>query len=126
MRFINRDFLHFIFWGGINTVAGYLIYVALLRFLPYLVAYSITYVIIVSMSYFLNSRFVFKQGLSLSKAAKYPLVYVTQYLLGIASLYLLVHVLQLNKLLAPALVVLITIPVTYSVSRRIVSGKREK
>jgi len=126
MRFINRDFFHFIFWGGINTVAAYLLYAALLRFLPYLVAYSITYVIIVSMSYFLNSKFVFKQELSLSKAAKYPLVYVTQYLLGMASLYLLVHVFQLNKLLAPALVVLITIPVTYFVSRRIVSGKREK
>jgi putative flippase GtrA len=126
MRFINRDFFHFIFWGGFNTLAGYLIYAALLRFLPYLIAYSITYVIIVSLSYFLNSKFVFKQELKLSKAAKYPLVYITQYLLGMASLYLLVHVLRFNKLLAPALVVLLTIPVTYFVSRRIVSGKREK
>lgn len=120
MRFINREFYRFIFWGGINTLAGYLIYVLLLRFLPYLVSYSIAFVLSIFISYFLNSRFVFKQELKLGKAVKYPLVYLAQYLLGTVSLYLLVQIFKVNKLLAPALVVLVTIPVTYFLSRRIV------
>lgn len=126
MRFINREFYRFIFWGGINTLAGYLIYALLLLFLPYLVSYSIAYVLSIFISYFLNAKFVFNQELRLSKAIKYPLVYVTQYLVGIIGLYLLVQVLRVNKLLAPALVVLITIPATFFLSRRVVKGKPEK
>jgi putative flippase GtrA len=123
MRFINREFYRFVFWGGVNTLAGYLIYALLLQFLPYLVAYSIAFVISIFFSYFLNSKWVFKKELKLSKALKYPLVYLAQYLLGAISLYLLVRVLRVDKLLAPALVVVLTIPVTFFLSRRILSGK---
>ena len=126
MRSINREFYRFIFWGGINTLAGYLTYVLLLKFLPYLISYSIAYVFGVFLSYFLNSKFVFKQELKLSKAVKYPLVYLVQYLLGLVSLYLLVQILNVNQLVAPALVVLVTIPVTYLLSRRIVTGDFHK
>ena len=123
MRFINREFYRFIFWGGVNTLAGYLIYAFLLLFLPYLASYSIAFVVSIFISYFLNSKFVFNQELRLNKAIKYPLVYVTQYLLGAISLYLLVHFLEINKLVAPLLVVVLTIPATYFLSRRIVRGK---
>lgn len=125
MRFINREFYRFIFWGGVNTLAGYLIYAFLLLWLPSLVSYSIAYILSIFISYFLNSKFVFNQQLRLSKAIKYPRVYVTQYLLGAISLFLLVEVLRINKLIAPALVVLLTIPVTYSLSRRIVRGRQD-
>ncbi|SRR5258708_4060383 len=123
MRFIDHEFVRFIFWGGVNTLAGYVLYVFLLLFLPYLVSYSIAYSFGIFISYFLNAKFVFNQELRLSKALQYPLVYVTQYLLGAICLYLLVQVLKVNKLLAPAPVVLLTIPVTYFLSRRIVRGK---
>jgi putative flippase GtrA len=122
MRFISREFYRFVFWGGINTLAGYLTYALLLRFLPYLISYSIAFIVSIFFSYFLNSKLVFKQELKLSKAVKYPLVYLTQYLLGIVSLYLLVQILSVNKLVAPALVVVMTIPVTYLLSRRLVAG----
>jgi len=123
MRFIDREFYRFIFWGGVNTLAGYLIYLLFLQFLPYLVAYTIAYALGIFISYFLNSKMVFNQELKLSKALKYPLVYLTQYVIGTVSLYLLVQVLRVNKLLAPAVVVLVSIPVTYFLSRKIVAPK---
>src|SRR5712671_5802470 len=124
MRFINREFYRFIFWGGVNTLSGYLIYAVLLRLLPYLLSYTVAFIISIFISYFLNSKFVFNQALRLSKAIKYPLVYLVQYLIGTISLYLLVQILRVNKLLAPLFVVVLTIPVTFFLSRRIVSGKR--
>ena len=124
MRFINREFCRFIFWGGINTLIGYLIYVLLVQLLPYLLAYSIAYAAGIPISYFLNSRFVFREQLRLSKAVRYPLVHITQYLLGTISLYLLVQIFKVNQLLAPALVVMLTIPVTFVLSRRIVASKK--
>ena len=124
MRSINREFYRFIFWGGINTLSGYLIYAFLLLFLPYLVSYTVAFIISIFISYLLNSKFVFNQALRLSKAIKYPLVYLTQYLIGTISLYLMVQILRVNKLLAPVFVVVLTIPVTFFLSRRIVSGKQ--
>jgi putative flippase GtrA len=126
MRFISREFFRFIFWGGINTLAGYLVYVLLLQFLPYLVAYSISFLLSIFVAYFLNSRFVFKQELKLRKAAKYPLVYLTQYLLGTMLLYTLVHLLHVNKLFAPVIIVLVTIPVTYTLNRKIIGARIEE
>jgi len=123
MRSINREFCRFLFWGGVNTLSGYLIYAFLLRFLPYLLCYTVAFVISVFVSYFLNSKFVFNQELRLSKAIKYPLVYLAQYLIGTISLYLLVQILRVNKLLAPVFVVVLTIPVTYYLSGKIVRGK---
>jgi len=123
MRFINGELCRFIFWGGVNTLAGYLIYAFLLLFLPYLFSYTIAFITSVFISYILNSKFVFNQELKLSKAIKYPVVYLTQYLLGAMSLYILVQVLRVNKLLAPMFVIVLTIPVTYLLSRRIVRGK---
>jgi len=126
MRFINREFYRFIFWGGVNTLSGYLIYAVLLRLLPYLLSYTVAFIISIFISYFLNSKFVFNQALRLSKAIKYPLVYLVQYLIGTISLYLLVQILRVNKLLAPLFVVVLTIPVTFLLSRRIVSGKQNR
>jgi putative flippase GtrA len=124
MRFINREFYRFVFWGGVNTLVGYLVYVFLLLFLPYLISYSVAFMFSIFVSYVLNSKFVFNQELELRKAIKYPVVYVNQYVIGAVSLYLLVHFLEISKLVAPLLVVVLTIPVTYFLSRRILRGKR--
>lgn len=122
MRSTNREFVSFVFWGAVNSLTSYLVYAVLLRVLPYLAAYSIAYFTGILLSYFLNSRFVFKQELRLRKALKYPLVYVVQYVLGAASLYLLVHFLKLNKLLAPLVVMAMLVPITFLLSRKIVKA----
>ena len=123
MRFINREFYRFVFWGSVNTLTGYLLYAFLLLFLPYLFSYTIAFVVSIFISYFLNSKFVFNQELRLSKAIRYPLVYLAQFVIGTTSLYLLVHILGINKLIAPAGVVILSVPITFYLSRGIVRGK---
>ena len=114
--------LRFVFWGGVNALVGYSIYAVLILFLPYLVSYTIAYVLGIPISYFLNSKFVFVQEMKLSTAVKYPLVYLAHYLFGTIALYIFVQVLSANKLLAPAFVLLLTIPVTFFLIRWIVRG----
>jgi len=117
--------LRFVFWNGINTLLGYCVYALLLLALPYLIAYSAAYVFGIVLSFLVNSKLVFNRSLTWGNAAKYPLVYIVQYLLGVVSMYLLVQRIGLNKLIAPAVVVLITIPVTYFLTKAILHGKRE-
>ncbi|MEN6351611.1 MAG: GtrA family protein [Syntrophomonas sp.] len=129
MKFIDnrfKEFSRFIICGGINTLLTYIIYVVALRFFRYSISYSISFVSGIFIAYFLNSRFVFEQELSLKKAISYPLVYLVQYLLGITALYVLVELLSVNELLAPLIIVAITVPVTFLLSRRIIKGNEKK
>ena len=102
---------------------SYAIYVVLLLFLIYPVAYSLAYFLGIFISYYLNSRFVFKRDVRLVKAFQYPLVYLVQYLLGVSLLSVLIEIFSLNKFIAPALVIMITIPVTFFLSRFIIKGR---
>lgn len=123
MKFNRNEFFKFIFFGGINTVLTYAIYVVFLLFLIYPVAYSLAYFLGIFISYYLNSRFVFKRDVRLVKAFQYPLVYLVQYLLGVSLLSVLIEIFSLNKFIAPALVIMITIPVTFFLSRFIIKGR---
>lgn len=123
IKFINPEFNKFIFFGVANTVLGYVIYVILVFFLAYPVAYTIAYVSGIFISYYLNSRFVFKREMRLTKAMQYPVVYIVQYVLGISLLYLLVELCRINKVIAPVLIIIVTVPVTFLLSRFIIKGR---
>jgi len=125
MKYINREFTRFIVVGGINTLSGYVVYALLLFVLPYTIAYTISYMLGILISYYLNSRFVFKSKLSLSKAIQYPFVYIFQYIFGVLLLRLLVEVFHVNALISPAVVIAFTIPMTYFLSKFILKGYRQ-
>ena len=123
-RVREQTFSRFVVAGAINTGLTYLIYVLLALILPYPVAYTVTTVLGIFLSYLLNARFVFRRKLSLVTAVQYPAVYVTQYLLGLLLLYLLVEKARMSKFLAPILIVAATVPVTFLLSRLVIARDR--
>ena len=118
----RREFALFVFFGAVNTGLSYGIYLLLVLFVAYPTAYTLSYPLGILISYYLNARFVFREKLRLSKALQYPVVYLVQYLLGLGLLYLLVEVAHLSKFIAPILIVLITVPFTYVLSRYVIKG----
>jgi len=125
MRYMTRltgQFARFVICGIINTLTTYLVYLACLYIVRYSMAYTLSFASGIFISYYLNSRYVFYEKLSWRKALKYPLVYLVQYLLGITSLYLLVELAGVSEVIAPIFVVLITVPVTFLLSRRVIAG----
>lgn len=115
-----REFITFAVFGGINTAVTYGVYVLCVRAMPYKAAYTASYVFGIVLSYCLNARFVFGERLRLSRALQYPLVYVVQYLVGLGVLYVGVEVVGLSKYVAPLVVVVLTLPVTYALSRYVI------
>ena len=122
MKYINQEFIRFVLFGGVNTLLGYLIYVVLLLFLNYKVSFTITYVSSIFISYYLNSKFVFYRKISLKKGLIYPSVYLVQYLTCMLLLHIFVEIINLSKFIAPILAVLLTVPVTFFLSRFIIKG----
>ena len=116
-RNVKNEFVRFLLVGAINTIFSYLLYLFLLKFLDYLPAYSVSYCVGIVGSYFLNVYFVFRKNISAIGFIKFPVVYVAQYCLGVAILWLFVHQFGVTPAVALVAVIIITIPITFLISR---------
>ncbi|MNW40846.1 GtrA-like protein [compost metagenome] len=123
MKFLNKEFLKFIISGGINTLATYGLYLLFLFVWEYEVSYTISYILGIFLSYFLNTSFVFKEKVTLLKFIKFPFVYLVQYLLNMVILLLLVEYIKLPAEIVPVIVIIITLPITYLLSKYIIKKK---
>lgn len=117
MRSIKAESVRFLIAGGINTLVTYLIYLGLLNFVGYAVAFSISFVAGIFIAYGLNARFVFKAPISLRKLFQYPLIYAFQYAAGLLLLAILVDELGVDKRFAPLINVLLLTPITFMLNR---------
>lgn len=122
-KLINKEFLRFLVSGGLNTLFTYLIYLLLLTLLDYRVAYTFSYIFGIFVSYGLNVRFVFRQKVTFKSFIQFPLVYLLQYLINLVLLYILVDHLHISKIIVPIISVLITIPISFLLSKIIIKTK---
>jgi putative flippase GtrA len=126
MKFTNpnlSEYARFLICGAANTGLTYVLYVLFLLLLSYKWSYSLAYGGGIAISYFLNSHFVFQQPVALAKFLKYPVVYLVQYLLGLIILYICIDLMGISKWLAPLLVIVISLPVTFVLSKLIIKGR---
>ncbi|BBJ00623.1 hypothetical protein FGKAn22_23150 [Ferrigenium kumadai] len=117
MQGIHGEFARFLIVGAANTLSTYLLYLLLLAFFPYLIAYSLSYCTGIVISYFLNIRFVFKRHVSLATFLAFPVVYISQYCLSALILWLLVEQSGVAPALAMVGVIAATVPITFLMSR---------
>lgn len=120
----DNQFIRFVLIGCVNTIVTYVIYVGLVTFMPYGIAYTVTTALGILISYLLNARYVFRRKLRLAAALQYPMVYLLQYVFGLVTLYLLVEKAGFNKLVAPLLIVCVSVPATFILSRHILGRRR--
>ncbi len=125
-RSVDAEFARFVFFGGVNTVLTYILNVLLLQVMVYTLAFTTQYVVGIGLSYVLNSLFVFRRPLEWRKALEFPLVYVVQYVFGIVLLYFLVELFHIDEVIAPAIVIVLSLPVTFLLSRTIIRGPRNE
>lgn len=119
----EREFVRYVFIGGVNTGIGQLSYWLLLPLLPYQLAFSITYILGILLSYVLNARIVFRQPLSWKKLLQFPVVYIVQYLCGLIFLHFAVEVFQVSEQIAPLMWIALSVPLTFVISRFILRPK---
>jgi putative flippase GtrA len=123
MREAALEFTRFLIAGAVNTVISYTAYLLLLAILPYLIAYAISYVVGIAISYLLLTRFVFRTQRRLSTTVRFPLVYAVQYLMGSIVLALLVERWGVRASIAAIVAIVASIPVTFLLSRFVLRPK---
>jgi len=118
--------ISFLFAGGLNTLISYGIYFALLNVMGYRIAFSITFCFGIFIAYYLNTRFVFGTPFSWRNLVQYPLIYFFQYIAGLLLLMFLVDILEIDNRLAPLINVILLTPLTFLMSRWILTRKNKK
>jgi putative flippase GtrA len=123
MKFIKSEFARYVAVGIANTLLTYGLFVIAVRLMPYQWAYTVVYVLGIATSYIMQSLLVFRQPLNWRKAIQYPAVYVVQYFLGLLILTLLVEFLHIAPEISALLNLMLTIPLTFLLSKKIIKPK---
>lgn len=116
------SFARFLVSGGVNTLITYVLYLALLQVLPYRLSYTISFVFGIALAYVINHYFVFQVRRHGARGLLFPFVYAVQYLVGLLVVHTWVALLHWHASLAPLAAIVVTLPVTFLLSKWVFEG----
>jgi putative flippase GtrA len=111
--------------GGLNTVAGVLIYWAMLLLVNYVVAYLLAFAIGIILSNVLHSKFVFDTPVRMANTIPLAVWYAISAALGSGLLVLLVRGGVASRELAILLVAAVMAPLSYVAVKLILTRQPE-
>lgn len=115
----HAEILKFIIVGGINTLNYYVVYLLLLKLLhiEYMISHITGFLVAFVISYYLNCYFVYRVKLTWRKFISFPITQIVNVSLQTVLLYVFVSWLNLPAEIAPFAGLVITIPITFVLSK---------
>ncbi|HCZ8193297.1 flippase GtxA [Staphylococcus aureus] len=115
----HAEILKFIIVGGINTLNYYVVYLLLLKLLhiEYMISHITGFIVAFVISYYLNCYFVYKVKPTWRKFISFPITQIVNVSLQTVLLYVFVSWLNLPAEIAPFAGLIITIPITFVLSK---------
>ncbi|HGZ6321841.1 TPA: flippase GtxA [Staphylococcus aureus] len=115
----HAEILKFIIVGGINTLNYYVVYLLLLKLLhiEYMISHITGFLVAFVISYYLNCYFVYRVKPTWRKFISFPITQIVNVSLQTVLLYVFVSWLNLSAEIAPFAGLVITIPITFVLSK---------
>ncbi|HDP6019879.1 TPA: flippase GtxA [Staphylococcus aureus] len=115
----HAEILKFIIVGGINTLNYYVVYLLLLKLLhiEYMISHITGFIVAFVISYYLNCYFVYRVKPTWRKFVSFPITQIVNVSLQTVLLYVFVSWLNLPAEIAPFAGLIITIPITFILSK---------
>lgn len=115
----HAEILKFIIVGGINTLNYYVVYLLLLKLLhiEYMISHITGFIVAFVISYYLNCYFVYRVKPTWRKFISFPITQIVNISLQTVLLYVFVSWLNLLAEIAPFAGLIITIPITFILSK---------
>ncbi|AJP23573.1 TPA: flippase GtxA [Staphylococcus aureus] len=113
------EILKFIIVGGINTLNYYVVYLLLLKLLhiEYMISHITGFIVAFVISYYLNCYFVYRVKPTWRKFISFPITQIVNVSIQTVLLYVFVSWLNLPAEIAPFAGLIITIPITFILSK---------
>ena len=109
--------VRFLASGGVNTLLTWGVYYLLLNILSYRWSYTVAYALGIALAYVLYRFYVFRRSGGRAAPLWVALIYLLQYLMGLALVSLWVQLLGAPVALAPLFAVAVSLPLTYLLNR---------
>ncbi|CAC8562103.1 Putative sugar translocase in surface polysaccharides biosynthesis [Staphylococcus aureus] len=115
----HAEILKFIIVGGNNTLNYYVVYLLLLKLLhiEYMISHITGFIVAFVISYYLNCYFVYRVKPTWRKFISFPITQLVNVSLQTVLLYVFVSWLNLPAEIAPFAGLVITIPITFILSK---------
>ena len=115
----HAEILKFIIVGGINTLNYYVVYLLLLKLfhIEYMISHITGFLVAFVISYYLNCYFVYRVKPTWRKFISFPITQIVNVSLQTVLLYVFVSWLNLPAEIAPFAGLVITIPITFVLSK---------
>lgn len=115
----HAEIFKFIIVGGINTLNYYVVYLLLLKLLhiEYMISHITGFLVAFMISYYLNCYFVYRVKPTWRKFISFPITQIVNVSLQTVLLYVFVSWLNLPAEIAPFAGLVITIPITFVLSK---------
>ncbi|MBN5656600.1 flippase GtxA [Staphylococcus aureus] len=115
----HAEILKFIIVVGINTLNYYVVYLLLLKLLhiEYMISHITGFLVAFVISYYLNCYFVYRVKPTWRKFISFPITQIVNVSLQTVLLYVFVSWLNLPAEIAPFAGLVITIPITFVLSK---------
>lgn len=115
----HAEILKFIIVGGINTLNYYVVYLLLLKLLhiEYMISHITGFIVAFVISYYLNCYFVYRVKPTWRKFISFPITQIVNISLQTVLLYVFVSWLNLPAEIAPFAGLIITVPITFILSK---------
>lgn len=115
----HAEILKFIIVVGINTLNYYVVYLLLLKLLhiEYMISHITGFIVAFVISYYLNCYFVYRVKPTWRKFISFPITQLVNVSLQTVLLYVFVSWLNLPAEIAPFAGLIITIPITFILSK---------
>lgn len=123
-RHLAGELVRFVAVGAVNTLMTLAIYWALRPCMGYRTAYTLSFCVGIVSGYALNTFLVFRQPWSWRRFAAYPSVHLVNYGFSMLLLLLLVDRLQVDERVAPLLVVALSTPMMFVLTRLVIRVRR--
>lgn len=116
--FLSREFITFLFIGGINTLNGVLFSMLYNNIIPNAnLAFAAGYVTSTVISYLLNSALTFKERLGIIRYIKFFISYIPNFIIQNIVVFIVYNTLHAPALTAYILAAVIGVPVTFALMK---------
>lgn len=115
--------MRFLIGGGANTLFSYAMYWVLLPCMPYLWAYTISYVVAILSGFAMNTWFVFRTAWSWKRLFAFPAVHLVNYLAALIVVWIAAKLFGISEVIAPVVATVVILPLNFVLTRRLMIGR---
>ncbi|MFV0288297.1 MAG: GtrA family protein [Mycoplasmatales bacterium] len=123
IKLLNKNFIRFIFTGGLNTFNYYLGYLILYQnyHIKYLVSHLSAFLISAFISFFITTYYTFKEKPTIKKFLMFPLTFLPNLIISTIFTVVFVKLNIIGETYASLISMIIAIPITFLISKKIIT-----